>query len=253
MTDVTFDPQHKADFDRDGFVLLRGWLSAEEAAEVNDNVDRFIDEVLPGAPETTAFYEDKDDPSSIKRLQNMVTLDPWFHDLFYSERFHGLAAHLLGDGARGKNLQWFNKPARVGGITPAHQDGFYFMLEPNEAITLWLALDEIDEETGCIRYVRGSHRDGMRPHQRSNVVGFSQGLPDYGDDDRAREEPIRAQPGDLFAHHSMTIHRADANPSDRRRAALGFVYFADAAKEDAEKAERYRQELYAQWEKEGKL
>ena len=64
---------------------------------------------------------------------------------------------------------------------------------------------------------------------------------------------MRAQPGDLFAHHSMTIHRADANPSQRRRAALGFVYFADAAKEDAERAERYRRVLYAQWEKEGRI
>jgi phytanoyl-CoA hydroxylase len=127
------------------------------------------------------------------------------------------------------------------------------MLEPNEAITLWLALDDIDEENGCIRYVRGTHREGMRPHQRSDVVGFSQGLPDYSDEDMGREEPIRARPGDLFAHHSMTVHRADANPSPRRRAALGFVYFAESAREDAERAERYRQELYAQWEAAGRL
>ena len=243
----------KTDFERDGFVLLRGYLSAAETAAVNANIDRFIVEVLPTAPENTAFYEDKDDPASIKRLQNLYDLDPYFDDLFHSERLQGLASALLGDGVRGKNLQWFNKPARVGGITPPHQDGFYFMLEPNEAVTLWLALDDIDEENGCIRYVRGSHREGIRPHQRSNVVGFSQGLPDYSDQDRGREEPMRAQPGDLFAHHSMTIHRADANPSQRHRAALGFVYFADAAKEDAERAERYRRVLYAQWEKEGRI
>lgn len=245
--------QQKLDFDRDGFVLLRGFLSTAEAADVNANIDRFIDEILPEAPENTAFYEDPEDPETIKRLQNMYHLDPYFDQLFHGERFHGLAAQLLSDGARGKNLQWFNKPARVGGITPPHQDGFYFMLEPNEAITLWLALDDIDEDNGCIRYVPGSHRQGMRPHQRSNVVGFSQGLPEYTEPDKAAEVPIHARPGDLFAHHSMTIHRADANPSDRRRAALGFVYFAESAQEDADKAERYRQELYAQWEQEGRL
>ena len=250
---MTVTDQQKTAFDKDGFVLLRGYLSQQETVQINSNIDRFIDEVLPGAPETTAFYEDPEDPSSIKRLHNMYALDPYFDELFHSEQLHGLAAALLDDNVRGKNLQWFNKPARVGGVTPPHQDGFYFMLEPNIAITLWLALDDIDEENGCIRYVRGSHREGMRPHQRSNVVGFSQGLPDYPEQDRAREEPIHARPGDLFAHHSMTIHRADANTSARRRAALGFVYFADAAKEDAQRAERYRQELYAQWEKGGKL
>lgn len=253
MTAVRTSAQHKADFDRDGYVLLRGYLPSAEAAQVDANVQRFIAQVLPTAPETTAFYEDKSDPASIKRLQNMTALDPWFRDLYFQDRFIGLASRLLGERATATNLQWFNKPARVGGVTPPHQDGFYFMLEPNAAVTLWLALDDMDEDNGCIRYLPGSHRGAMRPHQRSNVIGFSQGIADYGDADRAREEAIRARPGDLLAHHSMTVHRADANPSDRRRAALGFVYYAAAAKVDTERAERYRQELFAQWEREGKL
>lgn len=253
MTDPRTRTQLKADFDRDGFVVLRGYLSPAEAAEVDAHVDRFIRDVLPTAPATTAFYEDKADPASIKRLQHMSTLDPWFGQLYGSDRFQGLASALLGDGARPSALQWFNKPARVGGVTPPHQDGFYFMLEPNLAITLWLALDDMDEENGCIRYLPGSHREPMRPHQPSTVIGFSQGIADYGVADRRREEVLHARPGDLICHHSMTIHRADANPSDRRRAALGFVYFAASAREDRERADRYRQELFARWKREGKL
>ena len=250
---MDFEPQLKQDFDRDGFVILPQYVSGEEAQTIDANIERFITDVLPGAPETTAFYEDPAEPSSIMRLQNMIDLDPWFHDLYYSERMAGLARHLLGDDVVGKNLQWFNKPARIGGPTPAHQDGFYFMLDPNEAITLWLALDHIDEENGCVRYLPGSQREAMRPHQRSNVIGFSQGITDYSDEDTGRETPIHARPGDLFAHHSLTVHRADANLSDRRRAALGFVFFAASAKEDKDQAEAYRQKLYEQWEKEGRL
>jgi hypothetical protein len=51
----------------------------------------------------------------------------------------------------------------------------------------------------------------------------------------------------------MTMHRADPNPSRRRRAALGFVYFAASANEDMDRSEAYRQKLYEQWEKEGRL
>ncbi len=53
----------------------------------------------------------------------------------------------------------------------------------------------------------------------------------------------------------MCIHRANENPSTRTRTrrALGFVYFAARAKEDAEKAETYRQQLYEEWEKEGRI
>ena len=191
---MSFDAQWKQDFDRDGFVVLPDYLSSAEATEVDTNIERFITDVLPGAPETTAFYEDPEDPSSIMRLQNMIDLDPWFHELYCGDRMAGLAQHLLGDEVVGKNLQWFNKPARIGGPTPVHQDAFYFMLEPNEAITLWLALDVIDEENGCVRYVPGTHKQGMRPHQRSNVIGFSQGITDYGDQDMVNERPICARP-----------------------------------------------------------
>jgi hypothetical protein len=51
----------------------------------------------------------------------------------------------------------------------------------------------------------------------------------------------------------MCIHRADENPSTRPRRALGFVYFAARAKEDAEKAEAYRQQLYEEWERDGQI
>ena len=88
---MEFNDQVKQDFDRDGFVLLKGYLSPAEAAEINSNIDRFIEEVLPGAPDTTAFYEDKADPSSIKRLQNMAELDPYFDGLFGSYGFAELA------------------------------------------------------------------------------------------------------------------------------------------------------------------
>ena len=127
------------------------------------------------------------------------------------------------------------------------------MLEPNEAVTLWLALDSIDDENGCIRMVSGSRWQGMRPHQRSNVLGFSQGITDYGAADHQDEVAIHAEPGDLIVHHCMTIHRADPNPSDRPRRALGLVYFARRARKDDAQAEAYHKKLYEEWEKEGKI
>ena len=243
----------KKEFDRDGYFLMRDFMGGDEAAEISRQIDRFIAEVLPTRSETLAFYEVKDQPETIMRLQNMEGHDEFFKQLLNSDRFVSLASKLLGDNVVAKNVQWFNKPARVGSPTPTHQDGFYFMLRPNEAVTLWLALDLVDEGNGCVRYVSGSNREGMRPHQRSNVIGFSQGITDYGDPDRERETPILAAPGDLFAHHCMTIHRADANTSERPRAALGFVYNAARAAYDSEAAATYLEQLYQQWEEEGKL
>ena len=93
----------------------------------------------------------------------------------------------------------------------------------------------------------------MRPHRMSNVLGFSQGITDFGDEDSSIEIATPVSPGDLIAHHSMVIHRADNNTGDRQRRALGFVYYAERAKQDAERQKKYREELMEKWKAEGKL
>ncbi len=87
----------------------------------------------------------------------------------------------------------------------------------------------------------------------TEVIGFSQGITDYGDEDIVAEEAMTAVPGDMLVHHSMIVHRADANLSDRTRRALGFVYWPQRAKQDTERADAYRKQLTERWTREGKL
>ena len=110
---------------------------------------------------------------------------------------------------------------------------------------MWLAMDHVDEENGCVRYVHGSHEWGMRPHGRTQTLGFSQGVSDYGiASDLEHETALPAQPGDLLVHHCMTIHRADGNQStDSTRRALGFIYYSDRAEVDEEAHEAYQKRL----------
>lgn len=234
----------KADFDRDGCVAIRGFLSLEEVQDVLANVERYLREVSPTLPPEEHFYEIKGRPETLKYIKSMSAHDEYFRDLANSEKFIKLAELLLEDDIVCQDMSMFNKPPRVGEETPAHQDGFYFMLEPNEALTVWLALDVVDEENGCVRYVKGSHRRGMRDHRRTNTLGFSQGMSDYSPEDAAQEIALHAQPGDALIHHSMTIHRAEPNRSDRPRRALGFVYYAARAKQDKAAIDEYQKTLY---------
>jgi len=236
-----------------GYVHLPGMLDAREVAEVEAQLARYIDEVVPALPAQDAFYEVKGEPETLKQLHRMIDNDSWFRDFFLRDRFLGLAAQLLGTPVMPKNLEYFAKPPRIGNPTPPHQDGYYFMIEPNEALTIWVARDAIDEENGCIRYVEGSHRKGLRPHAKSGVLGFSQGITDFGPDDEAQAKPMRVQPGDLPAHHSLTIHRADANRSERPRRALGLVCYSNEARHDAERSAAYQRELSAELRATGKI
>jgi phytanoyl-CoA hydroxylase len=68
-----------------------------------------------------------------------------------------------------------------------------------------------------------------------------------------KEKAFPARPGDLLAHHSLTIHRADGNRRDRTRKALGFIYYASRAKENTERQNAYASEPKAELTQQGKL
>jgi phytanoyl-CoA hydroxylase len=232
-------------FDTDGYAAVRQFVHGADLDELIGNVDRFIKDIVPELPSEHVFYEDKNEPATLKQIQQLGEHDAWFHNLLTTSRFRELAELLLSGPVVPKNLQYFNKPPGIGQPTPPHQDGYYFMLDPCEAVTMWLALDEVDEENGCVRYVRGSHKQGLRDHSRTQTLGFSQGLVDYPTEaDLANEIALPAEPGDLLAHDALTIHRADGNRSNSRsRRALGFIYYSERAREDAEAHAAYQRQL----------
>src|SRR6185295_18747361 len=128
----------------------------------------------------------------------------------------------------------------------------YFNLKPPNVVTVWLALDNVDDENGCLRYVAGSHQCGFRPHARSNVLGFSQGITDFGPQDAAAERKIHLSPGDAVAHHGMTIHRAEPNRSQgRNRRAFAMVFKGVSCRRDEASFARYQEAAKKQHEQMG--
>jgi len=240
------DPQKiKTAFHKDGFAVLPGFMSSEEMDVLTENLDRFIREEVSKLPPEHAFFEDKNNPDTLKQLFNLHTYDPYFEQLLLESKFKELAELVLEDKAIPKNLEFFNKPPKIGKPTPPHQDNYYFMLNPPHAVTMWLALEEVDVENGCVRYVKGSHLQGMRPHGKSQVFGFSQTIIDFGTkNDQSKEIAVPAKRGDLLIHHSMTIHRAEGNRSETRsRRAFGFLYWGVSAKEDLAAKEAYKAQM----------
>lgn len=236
----------KDTYDRDGFVIVRSFLSADEFAKLQCELDRYIREVVPTLPDSDAFFDDKSRPETLKQMQHMQN-DPFFHEYVNHPKWKSLAETLIGEPATCETPEWFNKPPGSNHVTPPHQDNYYFCLAPPNVVTIWLALDEVDDENGCLRYVPGSHLPPIRPHNRSNVLGFSQGISDYGDFDRAAEVRVHLQPGDVTAHHGNTIHRADANTSlTRNRRAFAMVFKGESCRRDEAAFARYMSGLKEQ-------
>lgn len=241
----------KPAYDRDGFVTVRQLLSTEGFAELNRELDRYIREVVPRLPDADAFYVDKSRPATLKQMQHMQG-DAYFKSYTQHPKWLALAEALIGEPAECQGPEWFNKPPGEAAPTPPHQDNYYFCLKPPNVITLWMALDRVNADNGCLRYVRGSHLRGIRPHGRSAVLGFSQGILDYSDADRALESPTDLEPGDVIAHHGNTIHLADPNrTTDRHRRAFAMVFRGASCRRDEEAFARYSADVKKQHEQMG--
>lgn len=235
----------KTEFDNQGFLVLSDFFDDREMDELKERVNDFIRNIVPGLPSDKVFYEDPEDPTSIKQLFHLSDFDPYFEGLLRGSKIEELAKVLLGENTGQGFVEYFNKPPRIGKPTPPHQDCYYFMLTPPKAITFWIPLEDVDEENGCLRYVRGSHKRGMRPHGRTKTLGFSQGITDFGtEEDILNEISVPAERGDVLVHDGLTIHQAGGNKSSTRsRSVLGIVYFAASAREDLEVKKAYQEKL----------
>jgi len=237
----------KTDFDRDGYSIIRSFLSSDDVQQIDDQLQYYIREELPQQLPESAFYEVKGQPETLFRLNALHERSSYFAHFSQQEQFTKLAETLLESAAVSKSVQMFGKAPIIGSETPAHQDSYYFHIDPIEALTMWLPLDCTDEGNGCIRYLPGSHKRGLLPHGRGETFGFSMGLSDLSDQDRDAEVAVSAEPGDLIVHDSLLIHRADPNPSDRRRWALGLVYFSSRAKVDQAAMDTRNRAVHTDW------
>lgn len=241
-------------YNHDGFVVLKSFLVGDELRQLQHEIQAYFRDTVPHLPPMDVFYQEKGNPASITMLARISQHSRYFEAMLQDSPFSRLANSLLPGGAVPQNVEFFDKPAGTSHTTPPHQDGYYFHLHPCEAVTLWLALDTIDESNGCMRYVPGSHRQGMRHHAKTSVLGFSQGIPGYDGEDRSREVPVHSEPGDLLVHDALTIHRADPNATpNRARRAIAFVYFSQRAVVDRHVAQEYQQQLEREWKTQGRI
>ncbi len=237
-------------YEADGFVVVRGLFPAAEFKELQDQLDRYVRQVVPTLPKDAAFFDDYSKPETLRKMQSLNRHDPWF-DRFLQQGSHvPLLEHFMRDKCSPQGLEWFDKLPYDTNATPAHQDGFYWCRKPNVACGLWIALDKVDRENGCLWYARGSHKLGILPHAPSGVLGFSQGLLNF-DPKAVDGVPIELEPGDAVAHSSATIHWTDVNRTPRHRRAIATFCFGASTVRDEEAFARYKASLKSQLEKRG--
>src|SRR5207247_4649616 len=71
-------------------------------------------------------------------------------------RLAAVMSGLLGREPLAVQTMLYFKPPGARGQA-LHQDQFYLRMRPGTCMAAWLALDDCDEENGCLQVVPGSH------------------------------------------------------------------------------------------------
>lgn len=114
------------------------------------------------------------------------------------------------------------KEARNGAPVAPHQDTAYNIHALNTPLTAWIPFDEVDEASGALFYLPGSHKLGALPHRSANSVHWLT-------DEQVRQTGISAvpytgRPGSIGIHDSRLVHGSYANRSPRDRLALSLRF-----------------------------
>lgn len=230
-----------AAFARDGHVLIRGLLARQDVARHRAVIGNVVAEVS-----ARGDVQDRiDDYSKLfTQVTNVWRLSEDARAVVFDRRFAARAAELLGVSAvRLYHDQALFKPAGAD-RTPWHQDRYYWPLDTDRTVTMWLALVDIDREMGLMSFASGSHRttDGLGDLVISDAT--DQRLQKIISE---RAWPVSHTPamkaGDATFHAGATIHSAGANRSARTREVLTVIYFADGARVSEPANENQRTDL----------
>ena len=195
----------RAEYDRDGFVVVRSFLGDAEVSELRCRA-------LPLAERMTS-----QDHSARKYKNVMKSLhhyDSYLDAQLKRGKHVQFLEQLLGGEVEGLSVAWFGRPeGDPQGISP-HVDALGRDRDSKGGATIWFALDSVNIKNGCLQYLPGSHRRGY-----ANVMP----IPNI---DQESTDVIAAElePGDAVVHSPRTVIWSGANLSHQPRDAVSFFY-----------------------------
>jgi phytanoyl-CoA hydroxylase len=213
-----------------GCALARGLFSAEEVDHLREHYMR-----LRAAGSYPGDFGGVDQTSAdpLRRYPRMIHMHRWDEPSMrwmLDSRLRDWMTALLGREPFAVQTMLYFKPPGARGQA-LHQDQFYLRVRPGTCMAAWLALDDCDEENGCLQVVPGTHDLPVlctRPADTSeSFTDITVPLPE-----EMAAVSVLMKAGDVFFFNGSLVHGSGPNGSrDRFRRALIGHYIAGEAEQ----------------------
>jgi hypothetical protein len=220
--------QHRADFDRDGFVVVP-LFSADECEALISHFMELRKAEWPG--DFAGVDLTSDDP--LKKYPRLIHMHHWDKASFkwaIDRRLDDALTQLLGLSPYMVPTMLYFKPPGARGQA-LHQDQSYLRAQPGTCVAAWLALDDTDEENGCMQLVPGSQGLPLLCTVKADTTqSFTDVMVPVPDGMEIR--PAVMNRGDVLFFNGQVIHGSYPNRSkDRfRRSLIAHYITGDAEK-----------------------
>ncbi len=214
-------------YQKDGHILLHNVCPAEDIAQWRSEILRAT---LARNTETRPLNERDTYGKAFLQVMNLWIDDDTVGKFTLAKRFAGIAARLMGVSAVRlyHDQALFKEPQ--GGHTPWHQDQYYWPMNTDNCITMWMPLVDASEEMGTMTFASGSHKEGFLGNLEISDKS-EQHFKDFVANKGFRLTQSGAmKAGDATFHSGWTLHSAPGNSTDTMREVMTIIYYADGAK-----------------------
>ena len=208
-------------YDRDGCVFPVDIVSEAEAKELRADLEAGERELADQSDKLSMLlsYPDQLLPSFAKLIRNPKLVEA--------------VSQILGPDLMVWSSGLFIKEPNTESYVSWHQDLTYWGLDDAEEVTAWFALSPSNVASGCMRFVPGSQKKQLVPHQDSfaegNLLSRGQEIAVEVDDSEAVD--VILKPGQVSLHHGHLFHASGPNTTGDRRIGAAIRYIKPSMKQ----------------------
>lgn len=216
QTTQVLTPEQLEQYSRDGYLIVRGFLSRAEAEEWREH---FMALHARGAVE--GFFAPKPMEETngdlLKAYPRMLQPHRWdetCRGYLLDSRFEPILRDLLDDEPLAAQSMCYFKPPGARGQA-LHQDDFYLRTAPGQCLAAWLSLEDTDSQNGGLFVVPGSHKlEVLCPHAADLTRSFT--IEEVDIPPGMEAIPADLQMGDVLFFSGNVIHGSHPNVSRDR-------------------------------------